>query len=146
MSVFLCTTAQQREQCFPVMVQLRPWLSLTTFLEQVNRQAEQGYRLVCCERENEVCGVAGFRCTEMLAMGRMLYVDDLVTDAKFRSQGVGEEIFEWLVEYAKREGCATLELDSGVQRFDAHRFYLRQRMIISSHHFRLALSPPGATP
>jgi len=26
-----------------------------------------------------------------------------------------------------------------VQRFDAHRFYLASRMIISSHHFRLKL-------
>jgi hypothetical protein len=30
-----------------------------------------------------------------------------------------------------------VELDSAVQRFDAHPFYLTNRMIISSHHFRL---------
>ncbi|MGZ5001726.1 MAG: GNAT family N-acetyltransferase, partial [Chthoniobacterales bacterium] len=30
-------------------------------------------------------------------------------------------------------------LDSGVQRFDAHRFYLMKRMKISSHHFSLEL-------
>ncbi|MGZ5023946.1 MAG: GNAT family N-acetyltransferase, partial [Chthoniobacterales bacterium] len=33
-----------------------------------------------------------------------------------------------------------LTLDSGVQRFDAHRFYLMKRMKISSHHFVLDLS------
>lgn len=33
----------------------------------------------------------------------------------------------------------TLELDSGVQRFDAHRFYLVQRMLNTAHHFRLTL-------
>jgi hypothetical protein len=27
----------------------------------------------------------------------------------------------------------------GVQRFDAHRFYLKKRMIISSYHFSLEL-------
>jgi hypothetical protein len=30
-----------------------------------------------------------------------------------------------------------VELDSGVQRHDAHRFYLTNRMVISSYHFRL---------
>jgi hypothetical protein len=30
-------------------------------------------------------------------------------------------------------------LDSGVQRFGAHRFYLRRRMDITSHHFALDL-------
>jgi hypothetical protein len=43
------------------------------------------------------------------------------------------------VAEARATGCAKLELDSGVQRFDAHRFYLRKRMIISSHHFSLEL-------
>jgi hypothetical protein len=28
-----------------------------------------------------------------------------------------------------------LDLDSGVHRHDAHRFYLRERMLISAHHF-----------
>jgi hypothetical protein len=48
-------------------------------------------------------------------------------------------LFDWLVGEARAAGCQSLELDSGVQRFDAHRFYLRNRMAISSHHFRLAL-------
>jgi hypothetical protein len=30
-------------------------------------------------------------------------------------------------------------LDSGVQRFGAHRFYLRRRMNITSHHFAIDL-------
>jgi hypothetical protein len=32
-----------------------------------------------------------------------------------------------------------LHLDSGVRRFDAHRFYLNKRMNISSHHFSMVL-------
>ena len=30
-----------------------------------------------------------------------------------------------------------LDLDSGVQRFPAHRFYLGQGMAITAHHFAL---------
>ena len=56
-----------------------------------------------------------------------------------RSAGYGGQLFDWLVERARAEGCRTLELDSGVQRFDAHRFYLVRRMSIVSHHFRLVL-------
>jgi len=40
---------------------------------------------------------------------------------------------------ARAAGCQSFELDSGVQRFDAHRFYLTNRMQIPSHHFRLSL-------
>jgi hypothetical protein len=44
-----------------------------------------------------------------------------------------------LVAEARAAGCGELHLDSGVQRFAAHRFYLRERMEIMAHHFRLKL-------
>ena len=39
-------------------------------------------------------------------------------------------LVDWLVEYARAEGCDELHLNSRVQRFDAHRFYLNKRMSI----------------
>ena len=91
------------------------------------------------EDEIGVRAVAGFRMLESLYAGRFCYVDDLVTDATGRSLGYGGVLFDWLVATARAEGCGRLELDSGVQRFAAHRFYLTKRMRISSHHFSLEL-------
>ena len=73
---------------------------------------------------------------EMLfSNGRVLYVDDLVSDASMRSRGYGHQLMEWLRERARANGCVALTLDSGVQRFDAHRFYFTERMHISGYHF-----------
>ena len=83
--------------------------------------------------------VAGFRVHETLAWGWILYVDDLVTDEAARSSGYGERLLSWLAELARADGCDELHLDSGVHRFDAHRFYLRNRFAISAHHFSLPL-------
>jgi hypothetical protein len=52
---------------------------------------------------------------------------------------VGGALFDWLVQLAREHECRELHLDSGVQRFDAHRFYLGKRMHITSHHFALKL-------
>ena len=71
--------------------------------------------------------------------GLVLYVDDLVTDHTERSKGHGEALLHWLIAYARDQGWAAFELDSGVQRHDAHRFYLRHRLRISAHHFALDL-------
>lgn len=84
-------------------------------------------------------GVAGWRIIANTSTGRKLYVDDLVTATEARSQGVGALMFRELVSRARAAGCRALELDSGVQRFDAHRFYLRERMAISAHHFTMPL-------
>ncbi len=127
-------------RCFPVMRQLRTHCKdEEKFVEQVERQRAAGYRLAFLEDGSAVRAVAGYRMMESLYAGRFCYVDDLVTDATGRSLGQGGALFDWLVAEARVAGCGKLELDSGVQRFAAHRFYLTKRMIISSHHFSLDL-------
>lgn len=138
------TTLADLQRCFPVMRELRPALTEESFCGQVMRQAAQGYRLVYLERDGRPAACAGYRILENLAWDRFLYVDDLVTAATARSQGLGDRLFQWLLAEARAEGCGQLHLDSGVQRFEAHRFYLRQRMHISSHHF--AMPVPAAQP
>jgi GNAT superfamily N-acetyltransferase len=127
-------------RCFPVMRQLRThFQNDQQFVEQVERQRSAGYRMAFLEDATGIRAVAGFRMSESLFAGRFCYVDDLVTDETGRSLGYGGALFDWLVAEARAAGCGKLELDSGVQRFAAHRFYLTKRMIISSHHFSLEL-------
>ena len=80
-----------------------------------------------------------FRSAECLAWGRFLYVDDLVTARSVRFRGYGQQLFDWLLAEARREGCEQLHLDSGVQRYEAHGFYLKNRLHITSHHFTRVL-------
>ena|SRR5215471_1938284 len=133
-------TPADASRCFPVMRQLRTHFEdEKVFLEQVERQRREGFRMAFLEVDNAVRAVAGYRMMESLYSGRFCYVDDLVTDAGGRSLGHGGALFDWLVDQARAAGCGRLELDSGVQRFAAHRFYLAKRMIIASHHFSLEL-------
>ena len=128
--------------CFPVMVQLRPQFSEAEFVSQVQEQMKNGYQLAYLIEDHIVKSVAGFRITTNLAWGKHLYIDDLVTDNKYRFTGAGSVIFEWLVDYARYNNCQQLHLDSGVQRYRAHRFYIKKGMDISSHHFTLLLNEP----
>lgn len=139
MLVQLAETDAQILQCFSTLSQLRLHLKQETFLEQIHRQQQDGYQLAFIAVDNRAVAVAGFYISECLASGRFLHVYDLVVDEAVRSQQYGQRLFEWLVQHAKSHNCNELDLDSGVQRFDAHRFYLRQRMHISSHHFSLPL-------
>lgn len=134
--------AEQDEirRCYGVMAQLRPHLDEAAFCEQVKRQFEgQDYHLAAVARSGQILCVAGYRYVESLVRGRYLYVDDLVTDEACRGQGFGGRLFDWLIEEAEREGCGAVHLDSGIQRFAAHRFYLGKRMQVTSRHFGLDL-------
>ena len=124
----------------PVMRELRPHhAEERAFVRQVQKQMREGFRLVFLESNGEVRAAAGYRIYDLLYSGRTLYVDDLITREADRSTGLGGQLFDWLVEEARREECKALTLDSGVQRVDAHRFYLMKRMAITSHHFALSI-------
>ncbi|MEL6459640.1 MAG: GNAT family N-acetyltransferase [Cyanobacteria bacterium J06621_15] len=139
MLVELAESDVQILECFSTMFQLRPHLKQENFVEQVRRQEKEGYQLAFIKVENQVVAVAGFFISESLRYGKFLYVYDLVVDENVRSKGYGKHLFEWLIDYGKSKGCNVLRLDSGVQRFDAHRFYFRQKMKIASYHFNLSL-------
>jgi GNAT superfamily N-acetyltransferase len=74
-------------------------------------------------------------------LGRHLYVEDLSTVEARQSAGHGARMMEWLCDKAREEGCTAINLDSGVQRHDAHRFYFREGMHIACHHFLKRLEP-----
>lgn len=126
-------------RAYPVMAQLRPHLTEAAFIDRARQQMEQGYQLAMLESGGDVRAVAGFRVTETLFSGKHVYVDDLVTDADGRSKGYGRQLLDWLMEFARAHGCEMLELDSGVQRAQAHRFYFREGMHIASYRFRRKL-------
>lgn len=125
--------------CWPVMAQLRPHVEREAFVDRVREQQRLGYRLAFLREDGVVRAVAGYRFGLNMAWGRHLYIDDLSTDRTERSRGHGGALFDWLIEAAREAGCEQLHLDSGVTRFDAHRFYLQRRMRISSHHFVVEL-------
>lgn len=114
-----------------------PAAALASLIDEVQRP--QGYRLVGSfeDGERDAAAVAGFRVLDMIAFGRFMYVDDLVTAPDRRSRGHADRVFEWLLEEAARQRCEQFHLDSGVgpERADAHRFYFRHGMRITSYHF-----------
>ena len=139
MAIALATTREDIRRCFLVMAELRPHLVEADFVARIRRQQKDGYHLAFLTDKRIVKALAGFRFSESLSWGKFMYVDDLVTAEKFRSSGHGQRLFKWLVNEAKRRNCDQLHLDSGVQRFGAHRFYLASRMDIIAHHFSMKL-------
>jgi GNAT superfamily N-acetyltransferase len=123
------------------LLELRPqYGSPERLVEIIDRDLRPGgYRLVGAfeDGDRDAAAVAGFRVTRLLAWGLAVYVDDLVTASDWRGRGHADRVFAWLLEEAARQGCDSFQLDSGVgaDRADAHRFYFRHGMRITSYHF-----------
>jgi GNAT superfamily N-acetyltransferase len=122
-------------EVLPVLNQLRDELTAGAFATVYEEGYPQGLRFTAAYDEGRCLGVAGWRLVACTSALRKLYIDDLVTAATDRSQGVGAELLAYLWERAHRAGCTVLDLDSGVQRSGAHRFYMRERMAVTAFHF-----------
>ena len=140
MTIAFANTDAEIQRCYEVMSQLRPHIEREDFLPRVRRQMDSfGFRLTYIKDDDEVKAVAGIRVSEWLHGGKYLEIDDLVAKDGDRSKGYGGQLFDWIVDLARKESCNQVRLLSGVQRFDAHRFYLKKRMNIEAHYFNLQL-------
>jgi GNAT superfamily N-acetyltransferase len=121
---------------YGVMVHLRDHLSEDDFRRLFRDAFDEGPFRIAALYEDEVCrAVAGYRIYTNLATGKHLYVDDLVSAPDDRSKGYGKALNDYLMAKARTAGCATIQLDSGVHRPHAHRFYFREGYTISAFHF-----------
>ena len=111
-------------EAFPVMKQLRTHLDEGTYLELVVEAKEKdSYKMFALIADGEIVAVTGFKPMITLYYGRFVWVCDLVTDSKRRSNGYGEKLLTYIHEWAKENDYESVALSSGLQRMDAHRFY-----------------------
>jgi GNAT superfamily N-acetyltransferase len=75
-------------------------------------------------------GLAGL-CTAYLELesvryGQRCWVEDLAVSPDHRSQGVGGKLLDAAEDWARERGASHFELDTGLAREDAQRFYERR--------------------
>lgn len=125
--------------CFEVFNVLRPQLDRAEFQRRLQIQQGEGFRIVFLLQGARAVAAAGFRVAHYLAWGRVLYVDDLITLPEMKRAGLGGQLMDWLTDEAKRQACDELHLDTGYQRHDAHRLYLRKGLQFTCHHAAMEL-------
>lgn len=122
-------------EALPVLQELRPHLTADSLQQVLHEGEPQGLRFTALYDNGRCWAVAGWRIVANTSAIRKLYVDDLSTTAEAQSRGFGSRLLAELAQRGSAAGCRSIDLDSGVQRYAAHRFYLRERMSITAHHF-----------
>ncbi|MBS1968821.1 MAG: GNAT family N-acetyltransferase [Bdellovibrionales bacterium] len=123
---------EELERCFPVMKELRPHLNVQEYLEIYRHaHAMDGYEILAMEQKGEIIAVMGYRILYDFVRGRHLYIDDLVSTEKMRSQGLGGEMLKQAEVIAKdlhcksMRLCAVLENDLGIKFYEKHHWTKR---------------------
>ena len=107
-------------EAFPLMKRLRERISPDTFVAEVRRQQQQGYRLLAGYVGGQPVVLAGIRRAHTLARGDHLFVDDLVSEPAVRGTGHARAMMRWLARLAAEGGIPRIYLDA---RMTATGFY-----------------------
>jgi GNAT superfamily N-acetyltransferase len=128
-------THDEIAQAFDAFVELRPHLTNQhIFVAQVIEQQKEGYEMIAILKGDEVVTCIGFRMMTMLAWGKILYIDDLITKEIYRGKGYGKILLDLATKIAKDNECDQVHLDTGYGRHAAHRVYLNQGFELHCHH------------
>ncbi len=135
MEIKIASTKEDISKCREVMLVLRPHLINESFVTTVLEMTVEGYTLAFIEEDDKAVAAIGFRYLQFLYNGKHFYIDDLSTLPEYRGKGYAGKLLDFVVEKAKANGYKAVTLDSGYQRFDAHRLYLNKGFTLNCHHF-----------
>jgi GNAT superfamily N-acetyltransferase len=91
--------------------------------------------LVADDGENLIAFCTAYLELVSVRFGQRCWVEDFAVDPRERSKGVGAALLGAAREWGRGAGATHLELDSGLARVDAHRFYEREGGARQSYTF-----------
>ena len=59
-----------------------------------------------------------------------IYIDDLCVDEKYRGKGIGKDLYEFVVDFARKSGCYNVTLNVWADNKNAVKFYEKLGMRI----------------
>lgn len=127
-------------KCKDVILELRPHLKGKDITAIFKKMQGEDFHIIFIEENNKAVAFLGYRFLTMFFSGDTLYIDDLCTLPTARNKGYAGKLLDHVIVEAKTKNINAVTLDSGVQRFTAHKLYLNKNFQIESHHFHLQLT------
>lgn len=96
---------------------------------------DQNYECFGIYQKDRLIGVFGLWFMTRHYAGRSCEVDHIYINDEFQESGIGKSLFGFVHEYAESKGCETVELNSYVENFRSHKFFMNRGYVIRGYHF-----------
>ncbi len=91
---------------------------------RIPAQASAARRVASAYREDELIGIAYVTFNTDVPIP-FIVLEDIVVERGKRSNGIGQQILDWVFAQARQEGIKRVFLESGKDNHAAHRFFER---------------------
>jgi len=137
---FRVMTAADLDTVAPLANKLHPHLELAAVRASMQEMFQfPTYYCFCLFQAGRPIALSNGWITVRIYSGKQLEVDNVIVDPDLRSQGVGKFFFAHIQDWAHRNGCHTIELNTFVQNSKSHKFYFNEGYKILGFHFQKTL-------
>lgn len=84
----------------------------------------------------QLVGISGLWMLNKYYAGKHIEPDNVVILPDYRDKGIGEQLMQWIHNYAKEQGCLGSELNCYVSNSKGVAFWIKQGYRILGFHFR----------
>ncbi len=103
----------------------------TATIEMYQKDFEAGiFEAIVAELDGQIRGMALYYMTYSTWKGKMLYLEDFVIKKEYRRMGIGDLIFDRVIDEAKAKGCKLLKWQVLDWNIPALNFYNRKNALI----------------
>ncbi len=96
--------------------------------------------VLVAEHRDELLGFAtGYLELNSVRFGQRCWIEDLAVSPEHRSEGVGGRLLDAVGDWARDRGATHLELDTGLDREAAQRFYERRKPAAKGYSYTWVL-------
>lgn len=120
---------------FSLIQQLSPKVSAAQYEAMLKDMVKCNYKqAVACLNEVPI-GVCGFWINTKIYSGKYVELDNVVIDEQYRNYQIGQQLCNYVIQLAVKEGCKVAMLDAYLENEKAHQFYERNGFNKKGYHF-----------
>jgi len=106
-----------------------------TLIERTLEMSQQNYECLGIYDKDVLIGVCGMWFQTRHYAGKSCEIDHVIIDSAYRSQGIGDQMMQFIYAHASTKGCNWVELNTYVDNFPSHKFYNNQGFVAKGYHF-----------
>jgi GNAT superfamily N-acetyltransferase len=120
----------------PFLQMLNEKIPVETLTERLEEMVKQGYECVGVFEGDRLVGICGLWFLTKYYVGKHVEPDNVIIHPDYRGTGLGEQMMEWIYNYARSKGCVASELNCYVSNTGGQKFWINEGYKIIGFHFQ----------
>ena len=120
----------------PLLNALNPSIPEQVLQERLTEMTAHGYECLGVYDHDKLVGICGLWLLVKYYVGRHIEVDNVIIHPYYQGKGIGEQMMEWVFNYARSKGCVASELNCCTTNNGGNKFWHNQGYRILGFHYR----------